>query len=323
VFLSGSSFWGNRGEESRHLTSTAPSDRLRDSSAVVFGYDELPSLRRLLPRVLSEPLGRVVVAYGGTDGSREYVESIRDSRLIALPEGVREGKWKAYNRAVAHLQGSTTFLLCGDIVVPPGLFSRIQERMVPPVGAIIPQIVPRNLPTFIARLGHVLWHLHDAELAQLSARGKNVHGGEFMAIRTDLLEPIPAVVNEDAYLCLKAAEKGHSVLYARDLVVENTVPETLPELLRQRARVNYGHTQLMKMGLDPRVLDRLLFRSPGEFVSAMLEFARRYPSDLFLFPMLAALEIAALRWGRIDFRRRVDYTLWPMVRSGKQEPFAP
>jgi cellulose synthase/poly-beta-1,6-N-acetylglucosamine synthase-like glycosyltransferase len=295
---------------------------LERCSVLIFGYEERVSLSQLLPRVLAEPVGRVLVAYGGNDGTREMLEAIHDPRLTTEYESDRAGKAEAFNRVRSRLEGEVAFLLSGDIRIPPGVFSRVLEEFQPGVGVVIPRIVPRNRRNLLTRLGRVLWDLHDVQLSYLDRAGRNVHGGEFLAIRTDALAAIPPVINDDAYLCLRAHQMGYAVRYARSVVVENSVPETLGELLSQRRRVNYGHTQLLSLGMDPRVLDSLVTRAPGEFVRILGRFLREYPADAFYAPLLALLEGAAVGRGGADFRASVDYSKWPLVRSGKAEPIA-
>src|SRR5271170_6227284 len=62
------------------------------TSAIVFAYEEEAALRQSLPSLLASSVEEIVIMYGGADGSRAYVESIRDPRDHAEFEPDRDGK---------------------------------------------------------------------------------------------------------------------------------------------------------------------------------------------------------------------------------------
>jgi len=289
---------------------------------VVFAYDEVANLQRCVPSLLESSVDEILVMYGGSDGSRAYLESIPDPRLHLEYEPVRIGKWRAYNRAIERVRGDIVFLVSGDVSFPASIFDQLRSRFAPDVGVVFPRVVPTNARNLVSRLGQTLWDVHDRQIRACAERGLPVHGGELQAVRRTLLEPIDGVVNEDAYLCLRASERGYRVVYDRESVVRNTVPETLVEFLLQRTRVNYGHRQLAEGGLDPSTLDRLVWVRPDVCLAVLSRAVADRPSNAVRLPMLAVLELLALARGNRDFSRGVDHSRWSLVRSGKGGVFA-
>ena len=314
------------------LTPAASPDRTEErpgpgsaplrTSAVVFAYEEAANLRRCLPSLLESAVDEILVMYGGSDGSRAYLESIHDPRLLLEHEPVPD-------REVAGLQPCDRAGPRRHRVPRLGrcLLPRVHRRPSPfPVRARrrgrLPRVVPTNVRNLVSRLGQTLWDVHDRQIRECAERGLPVHGGELQAVRRTLLEPIDGVVNEDAYLCLRASERGYRVVYDRESVVRNTVPETLVEFLLQRTRVNYGHRQLAEGGLDPSTLDRLVWVRPDVCLAVLSRAVADRPSNAVRLPLLAVLELVALARGNRDFSRGIDHSRWSLVRSGKGGVFA-
>jgi GT2 family glycosyltransferase len=289
---------------------------------VVFAFDEAAALRRCLPALLESSVEEILVMYGGNDGSRAYLESLEDPRLRLEYETERAGKWRAFNRAVERVRGDLVFLISGDISFPAVLLDQLRARFAPDVGVVIPRVVPTNVRNTVSRMGSALWDVHDRQIQACARAQLPIHGGELQAVRRTLLEPIEGVINEDAYLCLRAAERGYRVVYDRDSVVYNTVPETLRELVRQRRRVNYGHRQLSARGMDPSTLDRLIWDRPDLCLGVVGHAVADRPSNAVRLPLLAAVELVALVRGNRDFERGVDHGRWSLVRSGKGAVFS-
>jgi glycosyltransferase involved in cell wall biosynthesis len=258
-----------------------------------------------------------VIMYGGADGSRAYVESIRDPRVYAEFEPARAGKWRAFNRAIEIVRGEVVFLVSGDIRFSPEVLDHLYAQFTPSVGVVFPRVVPTNVGNAVTQLGAALWDVHDAQIVECHLRGMTVHGGELQAVRRTVLEPLEGVVNEDAYLCLRAAKRGFRNVYDRDAVVYNTVPETLEEFLAQRTRVNYGHRQLADAGQEPSTLDRLIWSRPEICVRVLAHSVRDRPVNALRLPFLAMVELWALARGNRDFARHIDYSRWALIRSGK------
>jgi glycosyltransferase involved in cell wall biosynthesis len=313
------------GSEGGAVTETSPGPpapaRPLRTSAIVFSYEEEAALRRCLPALLASSVEEVIVVFGGQDGSRAYLESLGDPRLLLDYEPVRAGKWRAFNRAIERVRGDVVFLVSGDIAFSPSVFDHLLAQFDPGVGVVFPRVVPTNGAGVVGGIGEALWDVHDRQIVECARTGLTVHGGELQAVRRSLLEPISGVINEDAYLCLRAAERGYRVVYDREALVRNTVPETWSEFFAQRTRVNYGHEQLSASGLDPTTLDRLVWSRPRMCFRVLTQAIAERPANAVRLPLLASAEIFALVRGRRDFARGVEYGRWSLIHSGKGGPF--
>jgi len=286
----------------------------------VFAYDNASGLSRLIPEVLATEVDEVVVMCGGTDGSRHVLAAIPDPRLTVVFEEERTGKWDAFNRGIERVHGDVVFLLSGDVRLDPEVFPCLLRSIADGAGVAFPRVEPSNVHGWVTRIGARLWSLRDAQHVEAAQLGLTVHGGELQAVRRELLEKIPPIVNEDAWVCLRAAERGYSVVYARDAVIANTVPESLGDLLRQRTRINFGHFQLWEAGYLPSTLDTLLVRRPTLFVRVFWRSILAHPRDFGTMPVLAVLEGIALLRGFVDHRRGLDYTRWRLVGAPRRTP---
>lgn len=286
----------------------------------MFAYNNAAGLRRLLPEVLATSVEEVIVMYGGTDDTRSVLDSFSDPRLMAVFEEERTGKWDAFNRGVGRATGDVVFLVSGDVQLGPDAFPRLLHRIVGGAGVAFPRVEPSNVHSWVTRVGARLWSLRDAQHAEATRLGLTVHGGELQAVRRELLETIPPIINEDAWVCLRAAERGYSVVYEREAVVSNVVPETFRDLLAQRTRINFGHFQLWQAGYLPSTLDTLLVRRPGLFVRIFWKSILAHPRELGTIPVLAFLEGIALVRGYVDHRRGRDYTRWQLLGSTRRSP---
>jgi cellulose synthase/poly-beta-1,6-N-acetylglucosamine synthase-like glycosyltransferase len=305
--------------DANSVPSSLPVSSTR-TSAIVFAYDEEAALRRCIPTLLAGPLDEILVVYGGQDGSRAYLESLQDPRLHLDFEIVRAGKWRAFNRAIERVTGDVVFLVSGDISFSPTVFGHLLSQFTPDVGVVFPRVIPTNVTGGVTGIGSALWDVHDLQIVECARTGLTVHGGELQAVRRTLLEPIAGVINEDAYLCLRAADRGYRIVYDREAVVRNTVPETVSDFLAQRTRVNYGHQQLSASGLEPATLDRLVWSRPRLCVRVLGRAIVNRPANAVRLPFLAGLEFLALIRGRRDFARGVEYGRWSLIRSGKSGP---
>ncbi len=287
------------------------------TSAILFAWESVGELRRTLPALLATAVDEVVVLYGGTDGSREFVEGLRDPKLVSRFEERRLGKAEALNRGVDRATGSVVFLISADVRFEPSVLEKLASGLGGGAGVAFPRVVPANVRGWVSRLGALLWQLREVELEDATSSELPFHGGELQAVRRELLDRLPPVVNDDALVCLRAHERGFSLVYVPEAVVENTVPETVAELLEQRVRINFGHFQLRELGYAPATLETVAWRHPGLFLRLLWRGILRRPRGLGLLPLLVLLEAWAILRGFVDHETRADHLHWKLVRSGK------
>jgi hypothetical protein len=165
------------------------------------------------------------------------------------------------------MKGEVLVLLSGDVRLPTERFinnlaSRCNHNGAGIVGC---RPVPVNdISTRGGYIAHLMWNLHHKTLMAQISNGLWKQAGEGFAIKREATEKIPLnVINDDAYLVLRAQLNGYKFSYARELAIRNKAPQRLRDVLMQRARILKGHRQLKEMiGVSPNVLDMLVFRRP-------------------------------------------------------------
>ncbi len=283
-------------------------------TAVIFSYNDGKMLLQPLRATLKSKVDEIFLLYGG-ENVPEEVEEIVDDRLIRVKETERKGKVNALNSIIPKINGELLFLISGDVSFDPIIFEKCEEKFTEEVGAISVKVRPRVHSNLTEGIGTLMWEMHDFQLSYLSGRGINVHGGEFLCIRTSLGWKMPEVVNEDEYLCLRAASMGLKVLYLESVEVENTVPSNPFDLFQQRRRVNYGHLEIVKEGKDPRVMDTLLVSDTTLFLDIFAKFIRSRRVNFFHLAGAILIEFLAIASSRLDYAAGKDHRKWAMVKK--------
>jgi cellulose synthase/poly-beta-1,6-N-acetylglucosamine synthase-like glycosyltransferase len=282
-------------------------------TAIIFSYNDGDLVLSPLQSVLKSDVDQVFLLYGGESISKD-IARIEDTRLIKVMERERKGKVNALNSIVANVFGDIVFLVSGDVSFDPSLIGKCENSFTGTTGVAVVKVIPSNSGTLTERVGALMWEMHDVQMDYLSKMGSNVHGGEFICVRKELLWDLPEVINEDAFLCLRAAQKGLSVNYLNDEEVHNFVPANPFDLLQQRRRVNFGHIEISKMGLDPRIMDTLVFSDRSLFLKIFVTFLKRKRWNPFILFGAILIEAVGNLSARMDYLFGKDHRKWAMVK---------
>jgi cellulose synthase/poly-beta-1,6-N-acetylglucosamine synthase-like glycosyltransferase len=282
-------------------------------TAIIFSYNDGDLVLSPLHSVLNSDVDQIFLLYGGESISQE-IAKIEDTRLIKVLERERKGKVRALNSIVANIGGDLVFLISGDVSFDPSLVKRCENSFTGTTGAVTVRVTPSNSDTLTERIGSLMWEMHDVQLDYLSKMNSNVHAGEFICVRKELLRNVPEVINEDAFLCLRAAHNGLSVNYLKDGEVQNIVPSNPFDLFQQRRRVNFGHIEISKMGLDPRIMDTLVFRETSLFLDVFVTFLKEKKWNPFVLFGAISIEILGILSARMDYLFGKDHRKWTMVK---------
>ncbi len=94
------------------------------STSVIFPvYQGITFLREAVESVLSQeaiPFELVIGDDGSTDGSRAYLESLRDPRVRFFPAKGRQGLFRHLNQLISRSRGQLVRFFCQDDVMEPG-----------------------------------------------------------------------------------------------------------------------------------------------------------------------------------------------------------
>ncbi|MCW6157946.1 MAG: glycosyltransferase family 2 protein [Thermoplasmatales archaeon] len=291
-------------------------------TAIIFSYNDGDLVLSPLRSVLKSDVDQIFLLYGGKSISEE-IGRIEDNRLIKVLERERRGKVRALNFISSNIWGDIVFLISGDVSFEPSLIKRCEDAFTGTTGVVSAKVLPSNTRNYTERVSTLMWEMHDLQLSIMSNRGSNVHAGEFLCVRKGLLRDLPEVINEDEFLCIKAANNGLSVKYLEDQEVHNFVPSNPVDLFQQRRRVNFGHIEIEKIGWDPRIMDTLVFRETPLFLEIFSTFLKKKKWSVGTLFGAFSIEFLANLSARMDSYFGKDHRKWIMVkRENSQKPSA-
>jgi cellulose synthase/poly-beta-1,6-N-acetylglucosamine synthase-like glycosyltransferase len=265
----------------------------------------------------------IVIASGCTDNTISEVRerSTRDKRIRLIVEQHRNGKPTAINKILQAMTGDILVLVSGDIRLSNEHFiENILSHFSSGADVVGCRPLPANgTDTTEGYIGRLIWNLHDRTLMAQVENELKKQAGEAFAIRREVAEEIPPdVINDDAYLVLKAQLAGGRFVYAREITVWNRTPDKVQDILMQRARIIRGHKQLRhSIGTSPSALDVLIFKQPLIVADVLIQEIKEQIAErrlrILCFLQLIALELAAhLLSGMWNFSH-----LWPTAESAK------
>ncbi len=281
-------------------------------SILILSYDDENLVMRPFISAL-ESDAEAIILVGGGKIPWEMIDAFKDHRLVKIHETERSGKARAISKSLAYAKGDIIFLVSGDISFKDSIFSEIIGKFDNLTGVVVPRVLPSNLENMWEKSCKVLWDLHDSQLRIMTGLSKSAHGGELIAVRFEILKNFREVINDDAFLCLKSLEMGFKVVYSSESVVTCRVPSNFTDIIDQRRRIIYGHIELMKIGLDPMVMDTLAFRNFRIFLLILTDFLKRHREDFPFFPLTLATELISFFLAKADHLLGRDHTIWKIV----------
>ncbi len=279
---------------------------------VIFSYDDGDLAKIPISKALSSRASSIIFA-GGGKAPYDFISTIEDERFIPRIEDKRIGKSSALLGILKFIQEDVTFLVSGDISFGDEIFEQMMREFDESTGVVVPRISLADGSGLWWNVSKVLWDIHDSQLTVLSQLSENSHGGELIAIKTSLLKGFRDVINDDAFLCISAANMGLSVKYLDSAVVKSISPRSFLDLVVQRRRINYGHLELLRMRMDPKVMDTLLFTDPSLFMLIMNHFLKKHREDLIFLPLTIFCEFISMTLSRIDFATGKSHKIWKIV----------
>jgi cellulose synthase/poly-beta-1,6-N-acetylglucosamine synthase-like glycosyltransferase len=264
----------------------------------------------------------VLVATPNPQLAREL--AARDPRLTVLLERKREGKASALNKIIKHASGDILVLASADIRITRNTIPRLVEGLLDNTawGAVDSNVELVNGDRLLMdRVSSVLWETHNATLDELDGQERlGQIAGDLVAVRRSLLEPLPWVINDDAYLALRIQEKGFQVKRAREAFVWIAGPRTPADYVYQRSRVLQGHLQLIKrFGKMPTTFEFQVLSKPRHYFALLVKTVARLGSS-YVLPLITAglLELLSFEVAVAASLIKRDKKAWHIVESTKQ-----
>lgn len=248
----------------------------------------------------------------------------RDPRLVVELESRREGKASALNKILSRASGDILVLASADIRLARSTISRLVEGLEEnrDWGAVDSRVELVNGDSLLMdRVSTLLWDVHNATLDELDGNGRLGHvAGDLLAVRRNIVDPLPHVINDDAYLALKVQEKGFRIKRVRDALVWIAGPRTPTDYLLQRSRVLRGHLELIRMfGKMPSTFEFQILSKPGRYLRLFVHTAARLgPSHLLPTFVAGFLELISFQLAIVYSITKRQSKIWRMAETTKR-----
>jgi len=308
-------------------TQTLPQEKTVSLSIGICATTELTNTLQITNQILSikDPrihLQEILVATPNRQLANQLSGS--DSRVRVLLEERREGKISALNKIIRHTSGDILVLACADIKIARNAIPKLVEGLVndPDCGAVdsIVELVNGD-KLLMDRVSNILWETHNATLDQLDERGGlGQLAGNLVAVRRELVEKLPNVINDDAYMALRIRERGFRVKRVKGARIWIGGPRTPADYIYQRGRVLRGHLQLIKrFGKIPTTFEFEVLANPERSLTLFVKTITRLGAT-HLFPLVAAgfLELLSFQVAVLTSLTRRGTSPWRIVESTKQ-----
>src|SRR6267143_2072303 len=265
---------------------------------------------------------QVLVATPNHQLAREL--AVRDPRVVVLLEKKREGKASALNKIIRHASGDILVLASADIKIARNTIPKLVEGLIDNQewGAVDSNVELINGDKLLMdRVSNILWDTHNATLDELDGQDRlGQVAGDLVAVRRDLVEQLPILINDDAYIALRVQEKGFQVKRVQDARVWIAGPRTPTDYVYQRSRVLQGHLQLIsRFGKMPTTFEFQVLSKPRRYLTLLVKaVARLGPSHLLPLIMAGALEMLSFQVAVLSSLTKQDKKPWRIVESTKQ-----
>ena len=242
----------------------------------------------------------VVVA---SDCPRSTLAEVRqvceeDPRVHLVVEDARRGKAEAINRILSLAGGEFVVLVNSDAVPERGALTELlgSIRRDEKVGAVSAVPIPSGGRGPASLLSEFMWTAHnDCSLALNHMNLSNHSSDELVAFRLDAIRELPeGSVNDGAYLAMIARIKGFSIKVCQSARVRIRTPSRVSDLVSQRRRIIFGHTQVWRRtGVAPKTIESLIIFSPLIGTRILIATVARRPAFLFALPIALVGEVLA------------------------------
>lgn len=259
-------------------------------SVVVAAHNEQPNIENKLRNLLAQDahvasLQIIIASDGSTDQTVALAQRFDDPRIEVL-DLPRQGKNSVLNAAVSHCTGDILVFTDADVHWIDGTLAQLLAPFADPqVGGTVGNMnIP--IPGKGLSLGESLYRHYEAWLRRMESRtGCTVSAdGALQALRRELYQPIPALVNDDFYINTCAPMAGKRVVYVDDAKVLDQGVDEADRQFSRRQRVTVGG--LISLAARRELLNPLRH---GLYAVALIshKLIRRL-APLLLLPLLVA-----------------------------------
>ncbi len=293
------------------ICATTEIENAAQLTDVILGMND-PEMK-LLELIVATPNRKLAVELSG-----------RDPRLVVVLERRLEGKSSALNKILSRASGDILVLASADIKLARSTIPNLVKGMVDhrDWGAVDSRVELVNGDRLLMdKVSTLLWDIHNMTLDELDSNGRLGHvAGDLLAVRRNLVETFPDVINDDAYLALKVQEKGFRIKRVQDALVWIAGPRTPSDYIYQRSRVLRGHLELIRLfGKMPSTFEFQILWKPRRYLSLFVKTVSKL-GPYYLMSMFAAgfLEFLSLQVAIASSLTRRSSRPWRIAHTTKR-----
>ena len=139
-----------------------------------------------------------------------------------------------------------------------------------------------------------MWAIHNECSSRLNHLNVSNHGSdEMMVVRSSALRGLlpSGVINDGAYIGGVVKSRGYRIEFCSGARVVVDVPEKIPDLLRQRQRIIFGHFQVWQLtGRAPKTVESMLLSLPHTSLEIVVRVLSRHPRLIKVAPITFVCE---------------------------------
>jgi len=299
---------------SQLLLSSVAARLDNEFSVGICAADHAAKLKELLDIINQEPypagfvLKSIIVVGSGLDPEAASVLrglAERRANLILVEEPVRRGKAQAINRILEEHTADFLVLVNSDAHPERGAIAHLLSVIADDrnVGMVSASPVLETTPGVTGAVLRLMWNVHNECLLTLNHGRLNNHCcDELIVLRSKVIRKLPDdTVNDGAFLAGSAYREGYSIQFCEGAHVRIDVPRRIPDLLKQRRRILYGHAQIVRsVGQAPRTLESMVFTSPKLGLSILVRTLARSPRLVLALPIAVVGEFMSAMGAAFD-----------------------
>jgi cellulose synthase/poly-beta-1,6-N-acetylglucosamine synthase-like glycosyltransferase len=241
----------------------------------------------------------IVVASGCPEGTVSKVRLLSkdDTRIHLIEESERHGKADAVNKIILNSTGDYIVFVNADALPTRGSITKLLEaaERSESIGVVSGRaFLDPGLDDTTSMVEELMWSIHNESSLELNHMNVSNHGSdEMMVIRSRAIPSFlpDGVINDGAYLGGTAKSLGYSIKFCGQASVMIDAPGRVPDLIRQRERIIFGHFQIWKLRKSfPKTVESLLLSSPGVSLGIVVRSLSERPNLIKIAPIALFIE---------------------------------
>jgi cellulose synthase/poly-beta-1,6-N-acetylglucosamine synthase-like glycosyltransferase len=253
----------------------------------------------------------IVVSSGSKDETDRFVCKYgeKNSRVRLVVQDIAKGKASGINEFLEKSKNEIVIISSGDVIFNESTVQNLVSPLIRDerVGLTSAKPVPVNdSHSFMGTVAEIHWRLHYALERH----------GETIAFRRSLMNHIPEVSADEAYVEAVVHQRAFKTVRVSDSLVFNKGPDIVVEFLNQIRRHYAGH--LFIKAQESYLVSSMTLNGSAKIVRELLNYLREKPDKSYRLVAYVLLEGLGRVLGIWDFYvRKRHYRVWNAANTTK------